>query len=301
MKQFIILTAFLAVFSVGNAQVSITCPSDKTIYTNSDAVNNYNCSTLVTAAMGVAPTLVDLYDTQVLRYEVSGASYLFGSGSVAGVTVNRGNNLVNYTLLPSNLTCNFNIYVDDIETPRTVLIPTTVYDSCDFPITLSNIPTPYDNCSGASLVLVSEVETDLGTSCATKTPLQKYTKKVIRTFEVTDERNNTAIVTQTHYTRDMIAPIAVLNSTKEVSIGNVNITYPVSNLNLGSYDGCGGNLTFRGCLGAGCTNYSMNLTLKRTMIPTGQNEVLLTVRVRAEDTCKNYSTITEVPLLLKKF
>lgn len=301
LKFILILFSCLFTLNIQAQSTSLSCPTDKTIYTNSDGVSNYNCSTLVTAAMNVAPSFYDPWDLQSLQHKVKGSSIASGSGSVAGISMNKGLNTITYTLFPSNLSCDFNITVLDNEAPKSINIPTTVYDTCSFPIVLSNIPVPYDNCnSDATLTILSEVETDLGVSCATKTDLQKYTKKLVRTFEITDIEGNKSNFTQTHYTRDKNPPILVLDSTKVVNIGNINMVYPTANFNNGSFDGCGGAVILKGCLGGGCSNFSSNLTLKKSLIPTGKNEIVLIVRVRGEDKCSNFSTIKEIPLLLKK-
>jgi hypothetical protein len=284
--------------------IRLTCPSDKTINTNSDGVNNYNCSTLATAAMGVAPTFTDGCDAAVLRYTITGATTGTGNGSVAGIAFAKGVSTITYSLL-SNVSdqCSLNITVKDNEGPKITLTPTVVLDACTMPDPIPNTYTPSvsDNCTGTNtLEVMSDVLADQ-TGCATKVAAQKYTKLLTRTWKATDESGNTATTVQRIYLRDMAPPITVCKNVT-VGIGSANITQPVSTLNDGSNDLCtaANVLTFTGCLNTGgtaCTSFGANLTLRASMIPSGQNAVDLPVLVKAKDACGN-QTVTPVSTII---
>ncbi len=274
--------------------ITLTCPSDKIIYTDSDGTNNYNCSTLITASMGVAPAFTDGCDLSVLRFNITGATLGNGSGTVAGVVFNKGISKISYSLV-SNVAdeCSFNITVLDNEAPKiTVATPTVVIDNtCDFPTTLPNQPMTSDNCSGATptLSIVSDVTADLSSTCASKAATSKYTKRLIRTWSATDGANS-ATRTQTFYLRDMIAPTANCRQNVVITFGTLStISRPAADFNNGSMDECTGALSFKACRGSACTNFGTNITFTKTMIPTGQNMATVTVLLRVYDACGNAS------------
>jgi hypothetical protein len=284
--------------------IRLTCPSDKTINTNSDGVNNYNCSSLATAAMGVAPTFTDGCDAAVLRYTITGATTGTGNGSVAGVTFAKGISKITYSLA-SNVSdqCSLNLTVKDSEGPKITLTPTVVIDACTMPDPIPDTYKPIvsDNCTGTNtLEVMSDVLADQ-TGCATKVAAQKYIKLLTRTWKATDENGNTATAVQRIYLRDNVPPITVCKNVT-VSIGSANITQPVSTLNDGSNDLCTATnlLTFTGCLNTGttaCTNFGANLTLKASMIPAGQTQTIIPVLVKAKDACGN-QTVTPVSTII---
>jgi uncharacterized protein affecting Mg2+/Co2+ transport len=284
--------------------IILTCPSDKTIYTNSDGIANYNCSSLATATMGLAPTFTDGCDVAVLRYTITGATTGTGNGSVAGVNFAKGVSKITYSLV-SNASdeCSFNITVKDNEGPKIILTPTVVLDACTMPNPIPNTfkPSVSDNCSGTNtLEVMNDVLADQ-TGCATKVAVQKYTKLLTRTWKATDENGNTATAVQKIYLRDMTPPITVCKNVT-VNIGSTNVSYPVSSLNNGSNDNCtaANALTFVGCTNTGaiaCTNFGANLTLKASMIPAGQNQATIPVLVKAKDACGN-ETATPVSTIV---
>jgi parallel beta-helix repeat protein len=283
--------------------IYLTCPSDKTIYTNSDGVNNYNCSSLATAAMGVAPTFTDGCDASVLRYTITGATTGTGNGSVAGIAFAKGVSTITYNLVSSvSDQCSLNLTVLDNEAPKITLTPTVVLDACTVPNPIPNTynPSVLDNCTGTNTFeVMSDVLADQ-TGCATKVAAQKYTKLLTRTWKATDENGNTSTAVQKIYLRDMAPPITVCKNVT-VNIGSSNITLPVSSLNNGSNDNCTAAtaLTFVGCMNTttACTNFGANLTLKASMIPVGQNQATITVRVKARDACGN-ETATPVSTII---
>jgi hypothetical protein len=161
-------------------------------------------------------------------------------------------------------------------------------------------PTLLDNCTGTNtLEVMNDVLADQ-TGCATKVAAQKYTKLLTRTWKATDENGNTSTAVQRIYLRDNVPPITVCKNVT-VNIGSANITLPVSSLNNGSNDNCTAAtaLTFVGCMNTttACTNFGANLTLKASMIPAGQNQTTITVRVKARDACGN-ETATPVSTII---
>jgi hypothetical protein len=286
--------------------IKLTCPSDKTIYTNSDGLTNYNCSSLATAAMNLSPiaaTINSTCNSPVAHYAITGATTATGNGSVAGVTFAKGVSTITYKLI-SNVSdqCSLNLTVLDNEGPKITLIPTVVLDACIMPNPIPDTykPTMSDNCTGTNtLEVMNDVLADQ-TGCATKVTAQKYTKLLTRTWKATDENSNTTTAVQRIFLRDMAPPITVCKNVT-VNIGSANITLPVSSLNNGSNDNCtaANALTFVGCQNTttACTNFGANLTLKASMIPAGQNQTTITVRVKARDACGN-ETATPVSVII---
>jgi hypothetical protein len=277
-------------------EVLLTCPANATgLTTTSDGQNNYNCSTLILASNNLRPTFSDACDLSVLKYTLSGATMSNGTGSISGATLNKGVTTVTYTAQFSNpVSCSFTVTVLDKEKPKiNVAVPTVIIDGCTHPDTLNlpNRPTATDNCSSVPEVTISIFSDNIAavSGCATKTATLKYTSLRTIWWKATDAAGNTATASQRFYLRDMQAPTAVCQ-TKATSVGNTNISYAASNFNNGSTDNCGGTLTYTACRGAGCTNFSTNLTLSKSLIPTGQNSAVLPVTIRAIDPCGNTST-----------
>lgn len=309
MKKIIfILLAFTYLSSDG--QTSISCPSDKTLNTNSDGVNNYNCTNLVVAGNGVGATIVNGGSCSS-SYSLTGATTGSGSGdTVAGITLNLGVTTVNYFLFGASCsaspsTCSFNITTIDNEVPKLTYTAKTVYDTCTFyqvPARVALIPT--DNCSISNIPtckVIRDVVTD-ETGCNTKAANVKYIGKCIRTWLCTDNAGNTSTFTQTHYLRDMKAPVAVVKQGGPVIKGASNVTYAASNFNNGSYDNCGGAVTLTACLGAGCSNYSANLTITSTYttgLSSGQ-QATFPVGIKVTDICGNFVTTTGTIVVQKQ-
>jgi hypothetical protein len=280
--------------------MNLTCPADKTLNTNSDAVNNYNCSTLITAADNLKPTTFsDNCDLSVLKYNVmNGTTVRNGTGAIAGVIFEKGTNNVTYSInLPNGQTesCGFKVVINDNEKPRITFGQTNpqvvILDGCVFP---SSIPTTYrpmviDNCSGATLSIVSDVTADVA-GCSTKTPMLKYTKLMTRTWMAIDGNGNTSTANQQIYLRDMVAPTAICKSGTSIIVGNISVIQTASVFNNNSSDNCSNVLSFSVCRGANCTNFSPSITFTKAMIPTGQNQVTLPLTLRVADFCNNIST-----------
>jgi hypothetical protein len=287
--------------------IKLTCPSDKTVNTNSDGTKNYDCGTVLFAALGFTPAFFDSCQLSTLRYELSGATTSFGTGSIAGVTVQKGITQAKYKLIHSGgaENCTFNVTVNDFELPKLTLNTTNstvVIDDCSFDnAQFDNYkPTASDNCTAMpTLSVLSDVSADIS-GCLTKAADLKYTKKVTRTWKATDDSGNTATALQTFYLRDKTPPTATYKTTI-VAIGNTNINYSTSQLNNGSTDNCTSSnlLTYRGCIGVGCTNYTSNLTLKKSLIPSPFTQTDLVVNVQVRDACGNTS-VKATKITLKK-
>jgi hypothetical protein len=88
----------------------------------------------------------------------------------------------------------------------------------------------------------------------------------------------------------------------DVTIGNTNVTFAASSLNNASSDNCTSpsSLTYRMCLGATCTTMTPTVSLMKTQIPTGQNQVSLPVKMQVYDACLNASTICNTSITLKR-
>jgi surface protein len=276
--------------------IRLTCPSDKTINTNQDAVADYNNSTLIMASLGLTPVFLDNCSLSTLRYEMSGATTLFGSGSVSGTVLQKGTTQIKYNLLHNGPDfCTFNITVKDNEVPKITVTPTSVVDGCSFADIAPNnyLPTAIDNATAnPTLEVMSDVTADIS-GCATKTATLKYTKSLTRTWKATDENGNTAIATQKFFLRDMVAPTANCKI-PTVIVGNTNVVYAANNFNDGSSDNCtsSSSLTFKACLNASCTSFQPNVILSKGMIPAGTNQADVTVNVQVLDACNNASVKT---------
>jgi flavin reductase (DIM6/NTAB) family NADH-FMN oxidoreductase RutF len=290
--------------------ISLTCPTDKTIYTNSDGINNYNCSTLATAAMGVAPAFTDGCDAGVLRYTITGATTGTGNGSVAGITFLRGVSTVTYSLL-SNVSdqCTLNITVLDNEGPRFTMSPTVVIDACSFPnpIPSTHAPTLSDNCSGVStLEVVADVTADQ-TGCNTKPSAQKYTKLLTRTWKATDINGNSATTVQRIYLRDNTPPITVVkNITVYVPSSFKSEKVHPSAFNNGSNDNCTsmGSLVYSGTCGTtvsgtNCKSSSSGFTFSAP-ITTASPMATFAVSIKTTDACGNISNTVSANVTFKK-
>lgn len=285
--------------------IRLTCPSNKEFTTNSDGKNDANCSTVVSASQSVAPIFLDNCQTSSLSYSISGATNLNGSGSVAGITFNKGVSYVNYTLKTGNALekCTFSINVSDMEAPKLITIQQSVIDDCDFPnpISASLTPNIVDNCSGVSnLTIISDVTVDV-TACNSKASTLKYTKLLTRTWKGTDASGNTATSVQRVYLRDMQSPTASPKSL-EVFIGNTNITLSAAAFDLNSSDNCtsSNNLIFKACVGNNCTALNNAITLAKNLISAGQNQATVPVSFQVWDACYNKSTIAQTFVVLKR-
>jgi hypothetical protein len=126
----------------------------------------------------------------------------------------------------------------------------------------------------------------------------KYTKLLTRTWKATDVSGNTNTAVQKIYLRDMVAPKAICKNATAL-IGNSNISFAAANLNNGSSDNCSAALNFSICSGANCTNFASTITLTKSMIPAGQTQLVLPVRLRVMDACNNIS-YCNANLTLKK-
>ncbi|MFZ4542936.1 MAG: T9SS type A sorting domain-containing protein [Saprospiraceae bacterium] len=271
--------------------VSLTCPPDKTIYTNSDGVLNNNCSTLTTASMSLTPKFLDNCDFSTLRYNITGTTVASGNGSVAGLTFQKGVSTVTYSL--TNATsdnCSFKIEVKDNEAPRFSTSSTDIIDACSFTGTLQTTPpVVVDNCDNNPVLnLISDVTANVN-GCATKIATQKYTKLLTRTWRASDVSGNTATSQQKIYLRDMAPPTPVCRNLT-VTIGNTNVTVPAATFNNGSADACSGTITYAACNGATCTNFAYSIVFSRSMIlPSTATSIVLPVRLRVSDGCGNIS------------
>ncbi|MFZ4543608.1 MAG: T9SS type A sorting domain-containing protein [Saprospiraceae bacterium] len=276
--------------------ILLTCPADKTLNTNSDGTNNYNCSTLVLASDNLKPNFADVCDiSNVLRFNVGGATINNGNGTISGTLLNRGVNIVTYTVtgVTQTQTCTFNVTVVDNELPKFNTPPTVVLDVCAFP---ASIPTNFnpvatDNCSVPTLTVVSDVTADLSGSCATKVATAKYTKSMTRTWRATDASGNSTTVVQNIFLRDMIAPTAVCKTGIIIPICKTNVVVPASTFNNGSSDNCtpASMLSFAACRNSGCTNFASSLTFSPSLIPVGVTQVNVVVSMRVMDACGNTS------------
>jgi hypothetical protein len=289
--------------------IKLTCPSDKTLNTTTDGVNNYNCSTIVAASHGLAPVFLDNCNLSNMTYSVTGATVLSGSGTVAGLDFYNGISTVAYKLVTNGITdqCTFKINIEDKENPK-ITTTTTIYDDCTFP-DLSSIPiiptVTSDNCSGTVYVInaLMDVSIDLALTCKSKVAAQKYTKQIVRTWYGIDQSNNTGTNTQNFYLRDNIPPIAICKDIT-VFIGAANVTVPAVDLNNSSLDNCSSNvLTYSICRpispATSCTNFASSLSLTPSMIPTGATSVMLPVVIRVTDPCGNTTTCT-ANIILKR-
>jgi hypothetical protein len=281
--------------TITSTGIKLTCPSDKTIYTNSDGTSDYNCSSVAFASLGLTPAFLDGCVISTLRYSITGAKTTVGTGTVAGVAFPKGTSKVSHSLLHTATdACSFFITVLDNEAPK-LLIPTAnAVDACEFPSSWPTalLPTASDNCGAPTLDVISDVTADV-TGCSSKAATLKHIKSLTRTWKVTDESGNTATATQRIFLRDMVAPTATLG-TPTVFVGNSNVVYALSGVNNGSSDNCTPNnmLTFKGCIGATCASFQPTVTLTKTMIPTGSNQKDITVNVQVLDACNNASVKT---------
>ncbi|MFZ4543335.1 MAG: T9SS type A sorting domain-containing protein, partial [Saprospiraceae bacterium] len=275
-------------------QVLLTCPANKTLNTNNDGVNNYNCSTLATAANQLNPVFSDVCDIALLRYSLSGVTTGNGNGSISGVLLNRGATQVTYTAVFNNpVSCTFTVTIVDNEAPKfNASNSAIIVDACD----LSTIPPALaisDNCDlTPTLSILSDVTANVS-GCATKTALQKYTKLWTRTWLATDISGNTSTSQQKIYLRDMNPPVALCRNFTIV-VGNTNVSVNAAMFNNGSFDACSGALTFAVCnanTNSSCTNFASSMIFSRSMIGTASS-IIIPIRVRVTDACGNSSFCT---------
>jgi len=286
--------------------ILLTCPADKTLSTNSDGSNNYNCSTLILASNNLKPNFADLCDiSNVLKFSVGGATILNGNGSINGNSLNRGVNNVTYTIasVSGNQSCSFNVTVVDTELPKFGTPTTVVLDACAFPASLptSANPVPTDNCSTPTLSVLSDVTADLSSTCSASPAASKYTRSLTRTWMATDASGNTATVVQKFFLRDMMAPTASCKTGVIINISSANISVPASTFNNVSSDNCtpSSALQFFACRGAGCTSFTSTVTFSPSLIPSGATQVVIPVSLRVVDACGNASVCT-VNMTLRK-
>lgn len=285
-------------------QVLLTCPNDKTLNTSSDGANNYNCSSMILASHQLAPLYADVCNlTAYMKYNISGATNLNGLGAIAGSTLNKGVNNITYSTSWNNInqSCSFKVTILDLEAPKIAMTtPSVVLDACGFPSTIPNgyQPTASDNCDIPSLSF-TDVTIDVN-NCQTQSPLNKYFKRIERTWKATDSSNNTKTMVQNIYLRDKIAPTAKCKNITQ-SIGNNNITLNASVFNNNSTDNCtiGTALNFTTCIATNNCNFASSVTVSKSMIPSGQTQVILPIRLRVRDACGNENICTS-NLTLKK-
>ncbi len=276
--------------------ITITCPSDKTIYTNSDGTGNYNCSTIVKANDNVSPTFLDNCNISILKYTLSGATTGNGNGSIAGLSLNKGITAVTYGLQVAQVdVCSFTVTVNDNEAPKFGTIGNTILDACNIPSPITmTAPSVSDNCSGNVTLTPSMDVTATVSGCASKAATLKYTKSVTRTWIAADVAGNTSTAVQRMFLRDMQAPTAICKDFT-VNIGSSNVTVLATQINNGSNDNCTATaaLSYAICrnIGLVCT-YASVLSLTPSMIPTGSNFVNIPVTLRVTDACGNNGTCT---------
>jgi len=280
-------------------QVKLTCPANKTLSSNGDGINNYNCSTFVTATDNLVPVFNSTCDFSGVSYSLSGATTGTGNGAITGVLLNRGTTTVTYTALNvNNISCSFTVNVVDSEAPRfnTVTdVNTVIYDACVFPA-VNSMPqmTANDNCSGAlTLTVISDVTADV-TGCNTKSANLKYTKLLTRTWRATDAAGNSTTSAQRIYLRDKIAPTPVCKNLS-YALGTTNTVVSASAFNNGSSDNCtaAGQLSYAVCnatTNANCTNFASSFAFSRTMIPSASSSAVVNVNLRVMDACGNFGT-----------
>jgi len=279
--------------------ILLTCPADKTLSTNSDGSNNYNCSTLVLASDNLRPNFADLCDiSNVLKFSVGGATILSGNGSINGNSLNRGVNNVTYTInsVSGNQSCSFKVTVVDNERPKFNTPPNVILDACVFPATfpVSTNPVAFDNCATPTLSVVSDVTADESSSCASRPAASKYIRSLTRTWMATDASGNTATVVQKIFLRDQIAPVASCKTGVIINISSTNITVPASTFNNTSSDNCtpAASLQFLACRGTACTSFAPTVTFSPSLIPTGSTQIIIPVSMRVIDACGNASVCT---------
>jgi surface protein/predicted outer membrane repeat protein len=271
--------------------IILTCPSDKTLNSNSDGVSNYNCSNTIKASDNIAPIFLDNCNASVLKYTLAGATMGNGNGSIAGLTLNSGVTKVTYALQVAQTdVCSFNLTIKDVEAPRFGTIMNSIVDACDFPnpITMTSLSTS-DNCSGAITLTPSMDVTATVNACASKVAAQKYTKSVTRTWTATDAAGNSSTGVQRMYIRDMLAPNALCKDIT-VNISSSNITVLALQINNGSNDNCTvtSALSLAICRNiSGACTFASSLSLSASLIPAGSNFINLPVSLRVTDACGN--------------
>lgn len=296
MKKTFFLLNFVLFASYAIFAQTITCPASITLNTNSDAVVDYNCSTMVKASDGVAPIIVDPNNIGILSHTVTGSTSRTGSGKVAGIVFNKGVNNVVYKVAPSNASCFFTITINDNEAPKLLagFMPTSnVYDSqCDIFPSLS-LPSPIylDNCGGVAYSFMLVKDTILNVSgCSTKAKSLKYTKNLKRTWTATDPSGNKYTYLQNFYVRDSAGVvIPSLPTVARTWTGSVVAVPATAFDNATITDNCTPTqaLNWTICKGVGCTSYASSITVYTEFV-SGQT-VAVPVTLRISDKCGNYT------------
>jgi hypothetical protein len=298
MKKYFLLLAIFAFFSGSTFAQTMTCPADKTLNTNSDGTANYNNSTVVKAADGLAPIYTDPNNSTVLKYVMTGATTAAGNGAISGLALTKGVTNVTYNQWVGTTTlntCSFKVTIVDNEPPRFATGAAVTQDACVFTTQISTSPIVSDNVDAASDITVNAVSdiTTLVSGCSSKAANIKYIQKRTIIYKATDKSGNTATTSRTINLRDMQAP-TLSTKTADVTIASANITVPSSAFVQSCTDNCGGVCAYASCRNdtPSCTNFASSISLTPSLIPAGQNSVTLPVLVRATDVCGNVSYVT---------
>jgi len=280
---------------LSTGSVLLYCPKNLTLGTNSDGYNDYNCSTFLQPKDGVTITFSDACDSTVLRYKITGATSLMGSGTISGSRLNKGVNNVQY--IAGSNSCNFTVTIMDDEKPKISNPSTTatiVTDACTFG-SMYAVPTATDNCSAVNF---SSSSTDVDVSgCSSKSPDLKYIKQRTIQWSATDASGNIANTVQRIFLRDKVPPVAVCKDiTVAIPLTQSSVTVPASSFNNGSYDACSALTasSFSICnanSNANCTNFTTSLSFSKTSVPVS-GAYIQNVRIKVVDACLNTSYCT---------
>ncbi|MFN5237469.1 MAG: HYR domain-containing protein, partial [Bacteroidota bacterium] len=151
---------------------SITCPSNKTVSTNSGVCYYASANGLLD------PSVTDNCST-TSAYLLSGQTTGSGASSLNGVTISKGLSTVVWTATDqggNTASCSFNVTVNDTEPPVVPSDAGTVVACLSAAVTPA-IPSATDNCSGTvSTTLVSVVDNPGSLTCeGTRTYTYSYT------------------------------------------------------------------------------------------------------------------------------
>ena len=182
-KMIMIITAslFLQISSLPlSAQsATITCPGDKTVYTDANS-----CSAIVNNLDPVVSPAGAL-----LNYSISPSGEL-GVGTVSGKSFPLGLNRITYSLPDyPGVSCSFTIKVED-HTPPVITCPQDITVTCADQIPLANEAYAEDGCTQPGLIRVEFVSDVI----SNQTCFNRFV--VTRTYKATDEFGNSSTCAQ---------------------------------------------------------------------------------------------------------
>ncbi len=262
-----------------SASVTITCPTNKTVNTNSG-----QCSAIVNA---LTATVSPESNLKELTYVLTGATTGNGTGDVSGKTFNLGTTTITYTATAKDNTfanCNFTVNVEDKQAPVFANCPMTKTASlpigkCELAFEGALLPTATDNCNGLKLTYIPAVGSML--------PPGKHAINVL----ARDTSGNTTTCAMELTVVDNEKPV-FSNCPKDTIISTNQCQLAVSWIEPTAADNCTGTVVTKSH-SPGFVFQTGDTTIKYTAKDASGNESTCSFRIRVED--KQPPLISNVP------